>query len=143
MKNLRKQKSSRRRKQRKAHFAANNGERRIRMSAHLSSALREKYGFRSFPVRVGDTVVVRGGKFDKREGTVSKVKYSDYKVYIDNCVVVNNKGESIQAPVHPSNLIITKFFLKDGRDKQLERKKKAREESMKIIKERMEEITTN
>lgn len=138
MKNMRRQKSSGRRKQRKAHFAANSGERRIRMSAHLSRELRAEYGFRSFPVRTGDTVVVKGGKFNKKEGVVSQVKYSEYKVYIEGCFVTKNDGTNVLAPVHASNLTITKLFMGEGRDQQLERKKKARQENMELLRKRAE-----
>jgi len=143
MKNLRKQKTSGRRKQRKAHFTASNGERRIRMSSHLSKELRREYGFRSFPIRVGDTVIVNGGKFNKKEGVVSQVKYSEYKVYIEGCFVTKNDGTNVLVPTNSSNLTIIKFFLGQGRDKQLEKKKNAREEHMRILERRREEITIN
>lgn len=113
------------------------------MAVRLSNELRGEYGFRTFPVRVGDTVVVKGGRFDKKEGVVSQVKYSEYKVYIEGCFVTKNDGSNVLAPVHHSNLTITKLFLGEGRDKQLERKKKAREENMEILRKRAEEIAAN
>ncbi|CAD26342.1 60S RIBOSOMAL PROTEIN L26 [Encephalitozoon cuniculi GB-M1] len=143
MKNLRKQKTSSRRKQRKAHFACNDGEKRIRSSARLSRELRKEYGFRTFPLRTGDTVVVKGGKFDGKEGVISKINYRDYKVYIEGCFVTKNDGTNALVPIYPSKLTITKFFLENGRKEQLERKKRAREHGMEILRKRQEEVVSN
>lgn len=142
MKNLRKQKTSSRRKQRKAHFACNDGEKRIRSSARLSRELRQKYGFRTFPLRTEDTVIVKGGKFDGKEGVISKINYRDYKVYIEGCFVTKNNGTNALVPIYPSRLTITNFFLENGREQQLERKKAARENNMEILRSK-QEVTAN
>ncbi|ADM11965.1 60S ribosomal protein L26 [Encephalitozoon intestinalis ATCC 50506] len=143
MKNLRRQKTSSRRKQRKAHFACNIGEKIIRSSARLSHELRKEYGFRTFPLKSGDTVLVKGGKFDGKEGVITSINYEDYKVYVEGCFVTKNDGTNALVPIYPSRLTITKFFLGEGRDQQLERKKKAREYNMEILRKKQEEVATN
>lgn len=143
MKNLRRLKTTSRRKQRKAHFACNAGEKRIRSSARLSRELRAEYGFRTFPLSAGDMVVVKGGKFDGKEGVISNINYKDYKVYVEGCFVTKNDGTNALVPIYPSKLTITKFSLENGRDKQLERKRKAREQGMELLRKRQEEVAAN
>ena len=52
-------KTSSRRKCRKAHFSAPSHIRRTYMSAPLSKELKAKYGVRSMPIRKDDEVMVR------------------------------------------------------------------------------------
>lgn len=87
--------------------------RRKIMSSHLSKELMKQYKRRSFPVRKGDTVSIMRGKFKKRTGSISRIDRKKYKVYIEGIMVKKTDGTERQAPVHPSNLMITKFNLQD------------------------------
>merc|ERR1712070_98890 len=53
--------SSSRRKARKAHFQSTSSERRILMSATLSTELRQKHNVRSMPLRKADGATVHVG----------------------------------------------------------------------------------
>ena len=87
--------------------------RRKIMSAHLSAELMKQYNRRSFPVKKGDQVSVMRGKFKKRAGTISKVDRKKYKVYIEGVMVKKTDGTERQAPIHTSNLKITKLNVQD------------------------------
>lgn len=83
------------------------------MSAHLSKELRKKYGRRSFPVKKGDTVKVARGGFRGLTGKITEVNRRGYSVKLDIAKRKNVKGTDIHVPIHPSNLIITEFDMKD------------------------------
>ncbi|KAJ1509496.1 60S ribosomal protein L26 [Coelomomyces lativittatus] len=76
--------TSSRRKNRKAHFTAPSGVRRILMSAPLSKELRQKYKTRSMPIRKDDEVRVVRGSFQGREGKVLKSYRKKYIIHIEN-----------------------------------------------------------
>ncbi len=93
------------------------------MRAHLSKELREKYGYRSFGLRKGDTVKIVRGKFRGKEGVVEKV--SGDKIYLENIKIEKQEGKRVPVPIHVSNVIITKLVLEDKKRKEkLEVKKK-------------------
>lgn len=115
--------SHKRRKQRKALFTANGEERRIRMSSHLSKELRSVWGFRSFPVRSNDLVMITTGKFQKKVGRVVEVDRKSMKVYVEGCNVNKANGNPAPYPIDPSNLEIKEFHVDDNRKVALDRKK--------------------
>ena len=100
-------------KQRKRLFKAPLHKRGKIMSVHLSSELRAKYKVRSFPIRVGDKVVVLRGDHKGIEGKVVKVDRKNYKVHIEGITRENSKGDKVYIPIHYSNLMITELDLSD------------------------------
>lgn len=111
-------------KQRKALYQAPEHRRAKIMAANLSPELREKYGRRSFPVRVGDTVKIMRGDFSGIEGKVSEVDRRSYRVYIDGVTREKVAGDNVKVPIHPSSLRIVELNLDDKwRVKALERTK--------------------
>ena len=88
------------------------------MSAHLSPELREKYGRRSFPVRVGDRVKIMRGEFKGVEGKVTKVDRERQMVYVENVTTKKADGTTVQRPIHVSNVMITELNLDDEYRKQ-------------------------
>lgn len=120
--------SSSRRKCRKAHFQADDAKRRIIMSSNLSKELREQYKFRSFPVVVGDTVLVMSGdqKLKGQPATVVKVNRATYRVFLSNTTRTKQNGSVVRFGVHPSNLQIIKFSMEHNREAILEKKKQAK-----------------
>ncbi len=89
----------------------------------MSKELREKYGYRSFGLRKGDTVRIMRGKFKGKVGVVERVKGD--KIYIEGVKVEKQEGKMVEVPIHVSNVEITKLVLDDKKRKaKLEAKKK-------------------
>ena len=123
-------------KQRKRLFTAPLHVRYKILSAPLAPELREKYGFRSLPVRVGDKVQVMRGDFKGFEGKVLSVDRKKFRIAIEGITREKVDGTTINVPIHPSKVMITELNLDDKwRRKIIERKSKAKEE----LKRRKEE----
>eukprot|EP01068_Selenidium_serpulae_P002207 Selendium_serpulae@DN2280_c0_g1_i1.p1 len=119
--------SSSRRTNRRKHFQASSGRRRILMSARLNKDLRRRYNVRSVPIRKNDTVVVDGGQYAEKTGKVIKVYRLKWKIYVDQVFRKKANGDQVHVGLHPSNVTIT--GLAQGvvdRKAMLERKGKAR-----------------
>jgi large subunit ribosomal protein L24 len=101
------------RKQRRLLANAPLHQRRKRMSSHLSKDLKKKYLRRSFPIRKGDSVKIVRGEFKGLSGKITDVDRTSYSVKVDAAKKKNVKGTEVEVPIHPSNLIITEFDLKD------------------------------
>merc|ERR1712146_485462 len=117
--------SSSRRKSRKAHFSASSSERRIIMSAPLSSELRSKYGVRSLPVRKDDEVSVVRGTYKGREGKVTQVYRKKWVIHVERITREKVNGATVQVGLDPSKCVLTKLKLDKDRKAILERKKGA------------------
>lgn len=89
------------------------------MSAHLSPEIREKYGRRSLPVRVGDTVRILRGEFRRVEGKVTKVDRKNRRIYVENVTRKKADGSNVNIPIHISNVMITQLNLDDEYRKTL------------------------
>lgn len=111
------------RKQRKYVANAPLHKKRIFMSSHLSRELREKYKKRSMPIIVGDEVLVKAGKYKGKSGKVTKLNRSKLKVYLDSVKIEKMDGSQKHAPIHASNLLITKLKLEDTKRVQLLKRK--------------------
>ncbi len=113
-------------KQRKFLYNAPLHLRHKMMSAHLSKELREKYGFRSIPVRKGDKVrVVRGNPEYRKEGKIAEVDLKHYRVHIEGITRKKVDGTEVYVPIHPSNIIVVDLDLSDEmRKKIIERRSK-------------------
>lgn len=105
-------------KQRKALYQAKLHIRQKLLRATLSDELRESYGRRSAGVRKGDKVKIMRGDFNGHEGTVEKVSLKRGRVHISGVVKKKASGMERFYPVHPSNLMIIKFDLKDERRRE-------------------------
>jgi len=127
-------KSSQPRKQRRAFFNAPLHKRQKLMAAPLSPELRQKYGIRSLPVRVGDEVTIMRGDWKGHRGKVVEVDLKRLRIYVEGVTVENARGEPRYYPIHPSNVMIVKLNLDDKRRLEIiERKRKAREEYLAIL----------
>ena len=114
--------SASRRKSRKAHFQAPSSERRVIMSAPLSSELRKKYGVRSMPVRKDDEVKVVRGSFKGRDGKVTQVYRKKWVIHIERITRDKGNQQSVQVGIHPSKCEITKLKIDKDRKAILDRK---------------------
>ncbi|MDI9620062.1 MAG: 50S ribosomal protein L24 [Candidatus Nezhaarchaeota archaeon] len=94
------------------------------MSSNLSDALRKEYGFRSLPIRLGDTVTVVRGDHKGHTGKVTVVDNKKYRICVEGLIRKRSDGSEIPIPLHPSKVQIIKLNLDDGwRRKIIERKK--------------------
>ena len=96
-------------KQRKALFNAKNHQRSKLLTTRLADFLRESYGIKRVPIKVGDSVRVTRGEFNNFEGTVLEVLTKRQRVKIKECVFEKADGTQFNPPIHVSNLLITKF----------------------------------
>eukprot|EP01059_Diplonema_ambulator_P033094 TRINITY_DN6777_c1_g1_i1.p2 TRINITY_DN6777_c1_g1~~TRINITY_DN6777_c1_g1_i1.p2 ORF type:complete len:136 (+),score=59.87 TRINITY_DN6777_c1_g1_i1:58-465(+) len=111
-----------RRKQRKAHFTAPSHVRRVIMSATLSKDLRAKYNVRSVPIRKDDEVKIVRGSQKGRDGKVVACYRKKWAIHVDKVTREKVNGATVQVPIHPSNVQITKLKVDNDRKKLLARK---------------------
>ncbi len=100
--------STQTRKQRKARYSASLHQRQKYVRAPVAKKLAETLKVKSLMVKKGDTVKVMVGDFKGKTGTVDKVDLKSEKVYINGVERVKKDGNKVLAPVHPSNVRITK-----------------------------------
>ncbi|MCS7093925.1 MAG: 50S ribosomal protein L24 [Candidatus Aenigmarchaeota archaeon] len=121
---MKRPKSKKPRKQRKFLFTAPLHKRRKMIAGHLSKELREKYGRRSIPLRVGDEVKIMRGEFKGKVGKIVDVDLKNYKVKVDVAKKKRTVGTEYLVPLSPSNLMVINLNLEDKyRQKILERGK--------------------
>nr|PNR26785.1 hypothetical protein PHYPA_030266 [Physcomitrium patens] len=118
--------SSSRRKSRKAHFSAPSCERRILMSASLSSDLKNKYNVRSVPVRKDDEVMVVRGTFKGREGKVAQVYRRNWVNHVECITRENVNRATVNVGIDALKVVTTKLKLDNDRKALLDRKGKGR-----------------
>ena len=93
------------------------------LSSILSKDLRQKYGKRNIPLRVGDKVKIMVGQFKGKTGKVETVLLSSARVYVEGINMVKKDGSKVNYPLHASNLMLVEPNLDDQkRKKMLERK---------------------
>eukprot|EP00933_Yihiella_yeosuensis_P019800 TRINITY_DN159_c0_g2_i2.p1 TRINITY_DN159_c0_g2~~TRINITY_DN159_c0_g2_i2.p1 ORF type:complete len:137 (+),score=30.37 TRINITY_DN159_c0_g2_i2:91-501(+) len=117
--------ASSRRKSRKAHFTAPSHIRRKIMSAPLSKDLRTKYSVRAVPIRRDDEVMIMRGHYHDREGKVTQVYRKKFRIHVDRVTRDKANGQTVNIPIHPSKVVITKLKLDKDRKALLERKNRA------------------
>lgn len=105
--------SSKPRKQRKRLYNMPYHLRHKLLSAPLSPTLREKYGFRSIPLRTGDKVLIMRGEFTGFEGKIVKVDRKRLRIYVEKVVRKKTDGSEVLVPIHPSKVMVTELNLKD------------------------------
>ncbi|CAI7577134.1 ribosomal protein L24 [Penicillium cosmopolitanum] len=119
--------ASSRSKSRKAHFSAPSSQRRVLMSAALSTELRQEKNVRSIPIRVGDYVTITRGSQKGREGKVTSSYRLKFVIYIEKVSRDKSNGQSVPIPIAPSNVVITKLHMDKDREDILARIAKGRE----------------
>ncbi|MEM2920700.1 MAG: 50S ribosomal protein L24 [Candidatus Bathyarchaeia archaeon] len=98
-----------------------------KVTAHLNSELRSRYGRRSISVRRGDRVVILKGDFRGVEGEVMRVDRGKGRLFIEGASRENARGERVLAPISPSNVIVVKLYEDDKR--RFKAKEKSQEAS--------------
>ena len=95
----------------------------MKVMAHLSRELREKYGRRSFGIRVGDKVRVMRGAFRGMIGKVTRVDRERGRIIIEGVEREKVDGSKVPVPIHVSNVEIVELNLEDSwRKKKIERR---------------------
>ncbi len=112
-------------KQRKALNNYQNHQRSKLFSVRVADFLREEYGVRTLPVRVGDQVRITVGEFKSFEGEVLEVT-KDLRCKIKEAQFEKADGTQFHPAIHTSNLVITRFLKEKKMDpwraKMIERK---------------------
>jgi large subunit ribosomal protein L24 len=83
------------------------------LAGHLSKELREKYKKRSLPLRKGDIVLVKGGKYDKKQGKVTSVDTNKRCINVEGLQISKKDGKTIPVKIEPSNVIIIELYKDD------------------------------
>ncbi len=103
-----KAKSKQPKKQRKALFNYKNHQRSKLLSTRIADFLREEYGIRTLPLRVGDGVKIVKGEFKNFEGEVMEIT-KNQRTKIKEATFDKADGTQFHPAIHISNLVITKF----------------------------------
>ena len=110
-------------KSRKLRFNAPHHIKRKFFSAPLSPSLKTEYGTRSMPIIRDDTVQITKGDRRLSEGKVLRVDSKRGKIYIEGVTRTRMDGSTVQLPIQPENVMITRLNLDDGiRREKLERR---------------------
>ncbi len=102
------------RKQRKYNYNAPLHIRHKFLNAHLSKALKEKYGKRSLPLRTGDEVLVMRGAFKKKKAKVASIDIKKTRITLEGIQRSKKDGTKIPVFFHPS---VLKIEFLDSEDK--------------------------
>lgn len=114
---------------RKRMYNAPNHVKRRFISAPLSPSLRAEHGTRSMPVVQDDTVSITKGDRKLSEGRVLRVDVDDCRIYVEGVTRTRMDGSTVQIPIKPANVMITRLNLNDQwRRRILERKSFSTEE---------------
>ena len=101
--------STKPKKQRKALYNRKNHQRSKLNSCRLADFLREEYGPKAVPLRVGDSVRVVKGEFQDFEGEVIEIT-KNHRVKIKEATFEKNDGTQFHPSIHISKVVITKFL---------------------------------
>ena len=101
-------KSTQPKKQRKALYNYKNHQRSKLFSTRVADFVRDEYGIKRLPLRVGDQVRITRGEFTDFEGEVLEL-IKNQRAKIKEAVFEKTDGTQFHPPIHISNLIITKF----------------------------------
>lgn len=114
---------------RKRRYTAPNHLKRRYLSAPLSPSLRAEHGTRSMPIVQDDTVSITKGDRKLSEGRVLRVDVKDCRLYVEGVTRTRMDGSTVQIPIKPANVMITRLNLNDKKRREiLERKSFSTEE---------------
>jgi large subunit ribosomal protein L26e len=122
--------SSQARKVRKAYLNASKDEKHVALSAPLSKELQRTHGVKRLPIRRDDEVTVVRGKYKTRSGRVTAVKLWHMRINVESVTVQKINSQTVQVPLHPSNVVITKLKMDKHRKELIEKKRTGREKCL-------------
>jgi large subunit ribosomal protein L24 len=83
------------------------------LSAHLSKALRLKYGKRNLPLRKGDDVLVMRGSFKKKKAKIVSIDLKRTRIALEGIQRTKRDGAKVNVYFHPSSLLIESLSTDD------------------------------
>ena len=83
------------------------------IAGHLSKELREKYNKRALPLRKGDVVLIKGGKYDKKQGKITLVDTKKQYIYVEGMQIAKKDGKTASVKIEPSNVILMELYKDD------------------------------
>ena len=101
-------KSKQPRKQRKALYKYKNHQRSKLLTVRVADFVREEYGIKTLPLRVGDGVRIIGGEFKDFEGEVTEIT-KNQRAKIKEASFDKVDGTQFHPAIHISKMVITKF----------------------------------
>ena len=120
------------RKIRREMYNLPNHRRHKLMVAPLTKEAQAKYGVKRMPIRVGDTVIIRKGRFKGIIGKVVKVIPKKLKIHVEGAMLKRAGGSMVHYPIYVYNVAIVDLDLSDPKRKKiLERKRKIKKEEVK------------
>ncbi len=94
------------------------------VSVNLTKELRKKYNKRNIPVRKGDVVKIKRGKFKGSQGKILEVKTKKQKVTVEGIHVKKMDGSKANVNLQPSNLQIVELNSEDKKRLKIKEKEK-------------------
>merc|ERR1712087_193719 len=95
----------------------------------MSKELQNKYNCRSFPVRKGDTVLIKKGSTENgvkgKTGKVLTVYRRRWCIHVEKVVKDKKNGSQVPIPINASNCEITALKLDKSRKELLKRRNKS------------------
>jgi large subunit ribosomal protein L24 len=101
-------KSKQPRKQRKALFNYKNHQKSKLLTVRVADFVREEYGIKSLPLRVGDGVRITRGEFKDFEGEIIEITKKQ-RAKIKEATFDKADGTQFHPAIHISKMVITKF----------------------------------
>ena len=80
------------------------------------------YQIRALPIRKDDEVTIVRGSSKGQEGKVVQVYRKKWVVHVERVTRDKSNGATVQLPIHPSNVVITKIKLDKDRKTIISRK---------------------
>jgi len=116
--------SSQPRKVRKRLYNLPHHRRLKMMVAPLTKEARERYGVKRMPIRRGDTVIIRKGRFKGVVGKVIELIPEKFRIYVEGATLRRAGGSIAYYPIYAWNVAIVELDLSDPKRREiLERKK--------------------
>lgn len=113
------------RKQRKYIYNAPLHIKRNFLSSLLSKELRKKFRMRNLSIVKDDEVKIMRGQYAGKSGKVIRINLKKSRIYVDQAYRLKLDGSKSYYPIHPSNVMIINFNLKDKKRRiKLEKNKK-------------------
>ncbi|MHA1300963.1 MAG: 50S ribosomal protein L24 [Candidatus Helarchaeota archaeon] len=97
-------------------------------NVRLIPDLVAEYGVRRLPVKKGDFVIITKGEFSDIEGKIKRIDKKKVEVFVEGATVEKKDGSSLEIPIHPSQIVISKLKKDKDREKIIERRKREIEE---------------
>jgi len=83
------------------------------LSVNLSKDLRKKFGKRNLPLRKGDVVKIKKGKFKGKQGKIIEIRIKKEKIIVEGIQIKKRDGSKVNVRLRPQNLQIIELNTED------------------------------